>query len=654
MNLFSLRFEVCKSIKSDNWSEENLTNVLRKLKKNKSADSHGLTYELFRPEIIGTDLFTSLLMLCNQVKGQLVIPEFLMFTDITSIYKMKGPKCELDSDRGIFGVAKVRSIIEKLVYQDNYDTIDQCMSDSNVGGRRKRNIRDNLFVIYAIINDAIKNKKSIDIQFYDIAKCFDAMWAEESMNDFYDAGVRDDQFSLISLMNQKCKVKVKTPVGDTERFELNRIEMQGTVPAPLKCAVQMDTLGRYCYTYSTGLYQYKDVCSVPALGMIDDIAGASQCNENSVILNSLINAKIESKKLEFNLKKCVNMHIGPNKENCQQLKVHDTDMLTAVSQTYLGDTICSSGYNTVNINERCKTGHKAISQIKSLLNDANFGKFSVQTGLLLRDSTFVSKVLLNSEVWHSLTKSQINDLEVIDRILLRDVLKAHCKTGLEWIYADTGKLNLRSLIQIRRLMYLWHLNSRDKSELINRIYTTQKISNNVGDWVKLVEADMSELGITLTDEQIQGVSKNMFKNYVKKQVKINQLKYLSSLKTKHSKAKFLDCSSIKMADYLKDPNFTSMEKKLLFKLRSKTLDVKQNFHSQYQNPWCSSCGLFQETQKHLLQCPQIVPKLGYLCGKTSTLNENFVYGSIEQQQIIVKIYSDILEVRENLQAEIEA
>ena len=126
-------------------------------------------------------------MLCNQVKGQLVIPEFLMFTDITSIYKMKGPKCELDSDRGIFGVAKVRSIIEKLVYQDSYDTIDQCMSDSNVGGRRKRNIRDNLFVIYAIINDAIRNKKSIDIQFYDIAKCFDAMWAEESMNDFYDA-----------------------------------------------------------------------------------------------------------------------------------------------------------------------------------------------------------------------------------------------------------------------------------------------------------------------------------------------------------------------------------------------------------------------------------------------------------------------------------
>ena len=86
MDLFNLRLEVCKNIKSEYWSEDNLITVLKSLKRNKSADSHGLIYELFRPEIIGSDLFTSLLMFCNQVKEQLVIPEFLKFTDITSIY----------------------------------------------------------------------------------------------------------------------------------------------------------------------------------------------------------------------------------------------------------------------------------------------------------------------------------------------------------------------------------------------------------------------------------------------------------------------------------------------------------------------------------------------------------------------------------------
>ena len=208
----------------------------------------------------------------------------LTFTDITSIWKQKGEKSNLENDRGIFGVSKVRSIIEKLVYEDTINKIDKKMSDSNVGARKKRNIRDNLFVLYSVINDAIRNRRNIDIQYYDISKCFDSMWAEDAMNDYYDVGVTDDKFALISLMNKKCNVKVKTPVGDTERFVLKQIEMQGTVTAPIKCAIQLDTLGRYCYTYSTGLYFYRNACAIPPLGMIDDIAGIANCNSESVIL----------------------------------------------------------------------------------------------------------------------------------------------------------------------------------------------------------------------------------------------------------------------------------------------------------------------------------------------------------------------------------
>ena len=220
MKLFELRLKICKNIKSKSWTKLDLLKVLSSLKNNKSADSHGLIYELFRPESMGNDLMESLLMLCNQVKDQQTIPNFMLLTDITSIYKGKGPKCDLNSDRGIFSVSKVRSIIEKLICQSQYDMIDKSMSDSNVGGRKHRNIRDNLFVLYAMINDANRKKKSINLQFFDISKCFDAMWAEDTMNDLYDAGVTDDNFSLISLLNNKCKVKVKTPVGDTKGSNL--------------------------------------------------------------------------------------------------------------------------------------------------------------------------------------------------------------------------------------------------------------------------------------------------------------------------------------------------------------------------------------------------------------------------------------------------
>ena len=48
MELFSLRLEVTRNVKSDKWSEDDLIKVIKTLKKNKSSDSDGLIYELFR------------------------------------------------------------------------------------------------------------------------------------------------------------------------------------------------------------------------------------------------------------------------------------------------------------------------------------------------------------------------------------------------------------------------------------------------------------------------------------------------------------------------------------------------------------------------------------------------------------------------------
>ena len=84
-------------------------------------------------------------------------------------------------------------------------------------------------------------------------------------------------------------------------------------------------------------------------------------------------------------------------------------------------------------------------------------------------------------------------------------------------------------------MYLWNTLRRDESELTHRVYQTQSIENSVGDWVRMVEEDKKELEIEMTNSEIQGVSEDVFKSYVKKKVKINHLKYLNTLKKKHSK-----------------------------------------------------------------------------------------------------------------------
>ena len=111
--------------------------------------------------------------------------------------------------------------------------------------------------------------------------------------------------------------------------------------------------------------------------MIDDIAAISECGDNSIVLNSIINAKIETKKLQFNLKKSLNMHVGDNKRKCKSLNIHDEEMSTTTEQKYLGDLVSSTGTNNANIKDRCNSGYNAISQIKSMMVEISLGKFCI-------------------------------------------------------------------------------------------------------------------------------------------------------------------------------------------------------------------------------------------------------------------------------------
>ena len=112
-------------------------------------------------------------------------------TKLRHIWKKKGDQADLNNDRGIFNVVKIRSILDKLIYNDIYNLVDKSMSSSNIGARKNRNIRDHLFVINGILNDTItsSNKQPLDLQIYDVSKCFDKLDFTNTANDLYKSGV---------------------------------------------------------------------------------------------------------------------------------------------------------------------------------------------------------------------------------------------------------------------------------------------------------------------------------------------------------------------------------------------------------------------------------------------------------------------------------
>jgi hypothetical protein len=75
------------------------------------------------------------------------------------------------------------------------------MSDSNIGARKRKNIRNHLFIIYGVINSVLKaESECIDIQIYDLVKAFDVLWLADTMNDLWDTlpeHARDDKLGLV-------------------------------------------------------------------------------------------------------------------------------------------------------------------------------------------------------------------------------------------------------------------------------------------------------------------------------------------------------------------------------------------------------------------------------------------------------------------------
>ena len=130
----------------------------------------------------------------------------------------------------------------------------------------------------------------------------------------------------------------------------------------------------------------------------------------------------------------------------------------------------------------------------------------------------VSKLVASSEVWYDITKTEYQKLESIDETWLRRLVNVQISVPKESLYIETGKLPVKYIIKMRRVMYWWHLVNLSKDELLNKVYKAQKMSPNKGDWVEQLEKDKKELGLQISDEEVKTFTLEQFRRMVKRKV----------------------------------------------------------------------------------------------------------------------------------------
>ena len=666
------RLLITKHKKSRDWTEKEVVKAMKSLKSNKARDPLGFSTDIFKPPVAGTDLVKSLTLMMNKAKRECKQPEVMRRKNITAIFKGKGSRSALKNERGVFNCTILNSILQKLILNSNYETIDGNLSDANVGSRKNMNIRNNTFIINAVINEANtnKSKSSLDILIFDYRECFDSLNVNTTLNDLYNVGITSDHLNLIAECDSRSRIAVKTPVGITKPVDVPNIIAQGECMSSIKCTVSVDSISeshkdslddcKHSEESHSHLYQYKDKVPVPVLGMVDDQIAVAKCGLDSVMSSVHINSQTNIKRLQFGENKCFKLHIGKNKNVCSEnvidtwelrsdnesissiLEMLDEEgdqkvLLEVTNEKYLGDVIMATGSNSLNIKERMKRGYGAVNQIMQMLEELCLGHYYFETANVLRSSLLLSTLLSNSEAWYNVSKKDIENLEKVDEALLRKIFSAQCKTPLEVLYLESGNIPIQFILMSRRLNFLHYILNQPTDSLLRNVFDAQVNNPIGGDWVTQVEMDIKDLQLSLSFDQIRNIPKEQFKKIIKEKVKTKSFELLTKIQATHSKSKNIVYKKLGLQTYLSsDSSLTIKEKSFIFSARARMIDVKANFKVGKTNLRCRKCLKEEETQRHLLECPELMDN-SVMIGSDIPKYEDLFSTDVDKVEVIGRI-----------------
>ena len=144
--------------------------------------------------------------------------------------------------------------------------------------------------------------------------------------------------------------------------------------------------------------------------------------------------------------------------------------------------------------------------------------------------------------------------------------------------------------------------------MVFKFFQTQLRSRTKKDWITTILDDLEKLNMKeINLEKIKNMKKESFMKIVKRNNHEKSFLSLETVKKSHSKVKQIEHNSFQMQKYLKpnSTNITREEAQLIFKLRCRVTEAKNNLKGKYDNLECGACGLEEENQQHIVECKEL-------------------------------------------------
>ena len=94
-------------------------------------------------------------------------------------------------------------------------------------------------------------------------------------------------------------------------------------------------------------------------------------------------------------------------------------------------------------------------------------------------------------------------------------------------------------------------------------------------------------------------------------------------------------------------NYLQVKKKLLFQLRTRMINVKDNFKHGHVDLVCPLCMTYNDTQQHLLECQSILKDASSLVDPGMKYAELFVK-EVRKQVLLTRVFRANMKIRRTI------
>ena len=181
---------------------------------------------------------------------------------------------------------------------------------------------------------------------------------------------------------------METSFGRSDRVDLHKVVMQGSVLGGMICSNQISKICNKLYREGN-VYMYRGKIPIPALAMVDDIASINVCRSVEALdTNIKTDSFIQRKKLEgqTGAGKCQWIHAGSDEcRNCYS--INGKQITRADSYKYLGDHV-SDGWDCL-YQKRCEKALGYSAMCLAMSTEMSLGIRLYEIGKLLHESVLL-------------------------------------------------------------------------------------------------------------------------------------------------------------------------------------------------------------------------------------------------------------------------